>query len=133
MYSPFDQLYHNEVVPIAAVIQDEAIRGGSFELEEEVHGVIGRQRAEGHVTGTGLKGDGVCNDVLKANHGIEFTVIDVSIFTEVYVGHAIEGEALNVANEVGRHHVYEAFFRHNACLNVVELQLSVIACHLTFD
>lgn len=65
-----------------------------------MHGVVGLQSSEGHVAGAGLESDRVGDDVLEADHGIEFTVINVTVFTEVYVGHAIEGEALEVANEV---------------------------------
>lgn len=38
---PLHQLHHNEVISITAVEEDEAIRGGGFELKEEVHGVVG--------------------------------------------------------------------------------------------
>lgn len=132
VHLPFDQLHHNEVISIPAVIQDEAIGGGGFELKEKVHGVVGLQSSEGHIAGARLEGDRVSNDVLEANHGIELTVINVTVFTEVYVGHAIEGEALEVANEVGRHHGHEALLCYNARLNVMELQLGVVSCHLTF-
>lgn len=98
-----------------------------------MHGVVGLQSSEGHIAGARLEGDGVSNDVLEANHGIELTVINVTVFTEVNVGHAIEGEALEVANEVGRHHGHVALLCHNARLNVVELQLGMVTCHLTFD
>ena len=133
LHSPFDQLYHDEVVSVAAVKQDEAVGGGGFELKEKVHGVVGLQSGEGHIAGARLEGHGVGDDVLEANHGVELTVINVTVFTEVYVGHAVKGEALEVANEVGRHHGHEALLCHNARLNVVELQLGVVACHLTFD
>lgn len=133
IHLPFDQLYHNEVISIPTVIQDEAIGGGGLKLKEKVHGVVGLQSSEGHIAGAGLEGDRVSNDVLEANHGIELTVINVTIFTEVYVGHAIEGETLEVANEVGRHHGHEALLCHNARLNVMELQLGVVTRHLTFD
>lgn len=131
-HSPFDKLHHNEVSSIPAVVQDEAIRGCGFELKEKVHGVVGLQSGEGHVAGAGLEGDRISDDVLESNHGIELTVINVAVFTEVYVGHAIEGEALEVPNEVGWHHVHEALLCHNACLNVMELQLGVVTWHLTW-
>lgn len=130
---PFNQLHHNEVIPIAAVVQDEAIRRSGFELKEKVHGVVGLQSSECHITGAGLEGDRVSDDALEANHGIELTVINVPVFAEVYVGHAVEGEALKVADEVGGHHGHEALLCHNARLNVMKLQLGVVTCHLTFD
>ena len=129
---PFDQLHHDEVVSIPPVIQDEAIGGSGFKLKEKVHGIVGLQSSKSHIAGARLEGDRISNNVLEANHGIEFTVINVTVFTEVYVSHAIEGEALEVANEVGRHRGHEAFLRHNARLNVMELQLGVVSCHLTF-
>lgn len=98
-----------------------------------MHGVVGLQSGEGHIAGAGLEGDGIGDDVLESNHGIELTVVNVTVFTEVYVGHAIEGEALEVANEVGWHHVHEALLCHNACLNVMELQLGVVTWHLTLE
>ncbi len=98
-----------------------------------MHGVVGLQSSEGHIAGTRLEGDGVGDDVLEANHGIEITVINVTVFTEVHVGHAIEGEAQEVANEVGRHRGHEALLCHNARLYVMELQLGVVTCHLTLD
>lgn len=55
-----------------------------------------------------------------------------SVLTEVYVRHPVEGEALQVPYEVGGHSGHEALLRHNACLHVVELQLGVVACHLTW-
>lgn len=133
IHLPFYQLHHNEVISIPTVKQDEAIGGGGFKLKEKVHGVVGLQSSEGHITGAGLEGDRVSNDVLEANHGIELTVINVTIFTEVYVGHAIEGETLEVANEVGWHNGHVALLCHNARLNVMELQLGVVTRHLTFD
>lgn len=130
---PFDQLHHNEVISIAAVIQDEPIGGGGFELKEKVHGVVSLQSGEGHVAGARLERDGVGDDVLEADHGVELAVIDVAVLTEVYVGHAVEGEALEVADEVGRHHGHEALLCHDARLNVMELQLGVVTRHLTLD
>lgn len=98
-----------------------------------MHGVVGLQGSEGHIAGAGLERDGVGDDVLEADHGIEFAVIDIAVFTEVYVGHAIEGEALEVANEVGWHYGQEALLCHDARLDVMELQLGVVTRHLRFD
>lgn len=98
-----------------------------------MHGIVGLQSSKRYIAGARLEGDGIGYDVLEANHGIEFTVINVTVFTKVYVGHAIEGEALEVANEVGGHCGHEALLCHNARLNVMELQLGVVTCHLTFD
>lgn len=98
-----------------------------------MHGVVRLQGGEGHVAGAGLEGDRVGDDALESDHGVELAVINVPVLTEVYVGHAVEGEALEVADEVGRHHGHEALLCHNACLNVMELQLGVVTCHLTLD
>lgn len=98
-----------------------------------MHGIVGLQSSKRHIAGARLEGDGVSNDVLEANHGIELTVINVTVFTKVYVGHAIEGEALEVANEVGGYCGHEPLLCHNARLNVMELQLGVVTCHLTLD
>lgn len=98
-----------------------------------MHGVVGLQSGEGHIAGARLERDRVSDDVLEADHGVQLAVIDVTVFTEVYVGHAIEGEALEVADEVGRHHGHEALLCHDARLNVMELQLGVVTRHLTLD
>lgn len=98
-----------------------------------MHGVVGLQSSEGHIAGARLECDGVGDDVFEADHGVELAVVDVAVFTEVYVGHAVEGEALEVTDEVGRHHGHVALLGHNARLNVMELQLGVVTCHLTFD
>lgn len=99
-----------------------------------MHRVVGLQSGEGHIAGARLEGDGVGDDALESNHGIQLTVVDISVFTEVYVGHTIKGEALKVANKVGGQvGGHETLLCHNACLNVVELQLGVVTCHLTFN
>lgn len=132
-FVPFHQLHHDEVVAVAAVEEDETVGGGGFELEEEVHGVVGLQGGQGHVAGARLEGDRVSDDALEADHGVELAVIDVAVLAEVYVGHAVEGEALQVPDEVGGHHGHEALLRHDARFYVVELQLGVVARHLTLD
>lgn len=97
-----------------------------------MHGIICLQRAERDEAGPRPEGHGVSNDVLKANHGVQLAVVNVSILAEVDVGHPIEGKALQVANKIGRHGGDEAAFSHNACLYVVELQLGVVTSHLTW-
>lgn len=66
-----------------------------------------------------------------AEAGVELAVGDVAVFALVQVGHPIKGQALEVADEVGGHHGYEAALCHDACLNVVELQSCVGPSHLT--
>lgn len=97
-----------------------------------MHGVVGLQGGERHVAGARLEGDGVGDDVLEADHGVELAVVDVAILAQVNVRHAVEGQALEVPDEVGGHHVHEALLRHDARLDVVELQLGVVARHLTW-
>lgn len=98
-----------------------------------MHGVVGLQGGQRHVAGARLEGDRVGDDALEADHGVELAVIDVAVLAEVYVGHAVEGEALQVPDEVGRHHGHEALLRHDARFYVVELQLGVVTRHLTLD
>lgn len=132
-FLPFYQLHHDEVIAVAAVEEDEPIRGGGFKLKEQVHGVVGLQGGQGHVAGARLEGDRVGDDALEADHGVELAVVNVAVLAEVYVGHAVEGEALQVPDEVGGHHGHEALLCHDACFYVVELQLGVVARHLTLD
>ena len=41
--SPFNQLYHYEVIAISPVVENEAVGGRCLELHEEMHGVVGLQ------------------------------------------------------------------------------------------
>lgn len=97
-----------------------------------MHGVVSLQRAEGHIAGARLEGHGVSDYVLEADHGIQLTVVDVSILAQVNVGHAVEHQALKVADEVGGYGREVALLRDDPCLDVVELQLGVVTWDLTF-
>lgn len=68
--SPFDQLHSNEVVPIAAVEDDETVRRGGFELKEEVHCGIGLQSGQAQVAALGLEGHRVSDDEAHAEAGV---------------------------------------------------------------
>ncbi|KAG7257128.1 LOW QUALITY PROTEIN: hypothetical protein CRUP_007885 [Coryphaenoides rupestris] len=124
-------LHHDEVVAVAAVQQDEAVGRRGLELQEQVHGVVGLQRGQRHEAGARAEGHGVGHDALVADDGVQLAVVDVAVLAQVDVGHAVERQALQVPDEVGRHGGHEALLRHDARLNVVELQLRVVARHLT--
>lgn len=131
-HSPFDQLHHDEVIAVAPVVEDEAVGRRGLELHEEVHGVVGLQRGQRDEAGARAEGDGVGHDALVADDGVELAVVDIAVLAQVDVGHAVERQALQVADEVGGHGRDEALFRHNAGLHVVELQLGVVTRHLTW-
>lgn len=130
--SPFDELHDDEVVAVAAVVEDEAVRGRGLELEEQVHGVIRLKRAERHVAGARLEGHRVGDDVLEADHGVQLAVVDVAVLAQVDVGHAVKHQALQVADEVGGHGGEVTLLGDDPCLDVVELQLGVVTWDLTF-
>lgn len=65
-----------------------------------MHRVVCLQSWQGHITGARLEGHRVCHDALVANHGIQLTVVNVPILAQVDIGHAIEGQTLQVPNEV---------------------------------
>lgn len=69
-HSPFDQLYGDEVVPVSAVEDDEAVGRRGFELEEEVHCGVGLQRGQAQVAALGLEGHGVGDDEAHAEAGV---------------------------------------------------------------
>lgn len=129
-YSPFDQFHHDEIVAVAAVEEDEAVGRGGLELHEEVHGVVGLQRGQRDEAGARSESDRVGHDALVADDGVELAVVNVAVLAQVDVGHAVERQALQVPDEVGRHGRHEALLRHDARLHVVELQLRVVARHL---
>lgn len=93
-HPPFDQLHGDEVVPVSAVEEDEAVGRGGFELEEQVHGGVRLQRGQAQVAGLRLEGDGVCDDEAHAEAGVQLAEIDVPVFAHVNVLHAVEFEAL---------------------------------------
>lgn len=65
-----------------------------------------------------------------AKSSIQLAVGDVSVLALVQIEHPIEGESLQMADEIGRHHRGETPFCHDSRLNVVELQASVRASHV---
>lgn len=130
--SPFNQLYHYEVIAVSPVIENKAVGGRCLELHEEMHGVVGLQGGQRDETGAWAEGDRVGHDALIANNSIELAVVDVAILAQVNVGHAIQRQALKVADEIGGHGRYEALLRHNTRLHIVELQLGVVTRHLTW-
>lgn len=130
--SPFNQLYHYEVIAVSSIEEYKAVGGRCLELHEEMHGVVGLQRGQRDETGARAEGDRVRHDALIADNSIELTVVDVAVLAKVDVGHAIQRQALEVADEIGGYGRYEAFLRHYTGLHIVELQLGVVACHLTW-
>ena len=130
--SPFDQLHDYEVAPVSGVEQHQAVGRGGLELEEEVHGGVGLQRGQRQVAAFRSKRHRVGDDVAHAEAGVELAEGDVAVLALVQVGQAVEAQALQVADEVGRHHGDEAPLRHDARLDVVELQARVGAGHLTW-
>lgn len=130
--SPFNQLNHYEVIAISPVVQNKAVRGCSLELHEEMHGVVGLQRGQCDETGARAEGDRVSHNALIANNSVELTVVDVTILAQINVRHAVQCQTLKVADEIGGHSRHEALLRHNTRLHIVELQLGVVARHLTW-
>lgn len=92
--SPFDQLHGDEVVPVAAVEDDEAVGRGGLELEEEVHGGVRLQRGQAQVAALGLEGDRVGDDEAHAEAGVELAEVDIAVLAHVDVLHAVKLEAL---------------------------------------
>lgn len=97
-----------------------------------MHGVIGLKCGQRDEAGARAEGDGVGHDALVADDRVELAVVDVAVLAQVDVGHAVQRQALEVADEIGRHGGHEALLRHNARLHIVKLQLGVIARHLTW-
>jgi len=97
-----------------------------------MHGVVGLQRGQRDETGARAERDGVSHDALVADYGVQLAVVDVAVFAEVNVGHAVERQALKVADEIRGHGRHEALLSHNTRLHIVELQLGVVARHLTW-
>lgn len=129
--SPFHQLHHYEVIAISTVVEDEPIWWGGFKLEKQVHGVVGLQGGQGHVARAWLEGHRVCHNAPVADHCVQFAVVNVAIFAQVNVGHAIEGQTLQVSNEVGGHSGHVTLFCNNARFHIVEFQLRVVPSDLT--
>lgn len=93
-HSPFDQLHGDEVVPVAAVEDDEPVRWRGFELKEEVHRGIGLQSGQAQVAALGLEGHGVGYDEAHAEAGVQLAEVDVPVLAHVDVLHAVELQAL---------------------------------------
>lgn len=93
-HSPFDQLHSNKVIPVTAVEDDETVRGGGFELKEEVHCGIGLQSGQSQVAALSLESHRVCDDEAHAKVRVELAEVNVSILAHVDVLHTIELEAL---------------------------------------
>ncbi len=68
--SPFDQLHSDKVIAVSAVVDDETVRRGGFELKEEVHCGIGLQSGQAQVTALGLERHRVGSDEAHAKAGI---------------------------------------------------------------
>jgi hypothetical protein len=129
--SPLDQLDDNKVIAIARVEQEKPIRGRGLELEEEVHGGVGLECGKCQVAAAALESDRIGYDGTKAKASIELTIGDVAILALVHVGLAVEYQPTQVPYEVGGDHGDESPFRHDAGLNVVELQPCMGSCHLS--
>lgn len=91
---PFHQLHRDEVVPVSAVEEEEAVGRSGFELEEEVHGGVGLQRGQAQVAALRLKRYGVGDDEAHAEARVQLAEVDVPVFAHVDVLHAVELEAL---------------------------------------
>lgn len=65
-----------------------------------------------------------------AESSIQLAVRDVSILALVQIEHSVEGESLQMANEVGRHHRDETPLCHDPRLNVTEFQAGMGALHV---
>lgn len=97
--SPFDQLNSDKVVSVSAVEQYEAVRGGGFKLEEQVHGGVGLQGGQPQIAALGLEGHRVSNDGAHAKAGVELTEVDVSVLTEIYIQHTVEPGVSRAGNK----------------------------------
>lgn len=97
-----------------------------------MHRVVGLQRGQRDEAGARAEGDRVGHNALIADDGVELAVVDVAVLAEVDVRHAVQRQALKMADEIGGHGRYEALLRHNTRLHIVKLQLGVVARHLTW-
>lgn len=99
-------------------------------MEEKVHGGVGLQGGEGQVAGLRLKSYRIGHNVPHAEPGVQLAVGDVPILALVQIEHPVEGERLQMADEVGRHHRDKAALCHDPRLDVVELQAGVGTGHV---
>ncbi|TNN54106.1 hypothetical protein EYF80_035665 [Liparis tanakae] len=125
--------HDNEVTPVSRVEEHQAVGRGGFKLKEEVHGGVRLQSGQRQVAAFRSKRHRVGDDVAHAEAGVQLAVGDVAVLALVEVGQPVEGQALEVADEVRGHHGYEAPLGHDARLDVVELQTRVGAGHLAYD
>lgn len=88
------------------------------------------QRSQRQVAALRSKRHWICDDVTHAEAGIQLAVRYVPVFTLVQVWDPIEGQALEMANEVRRHHGDKTALGHDARLDVVELEPCVGTSHL---
>ena len=95
-----------------------------------MHGSVGLQRREGQVAGLGYESDRIGHNVPHAESSIQLAEGDVPVLALVQVQHPVEGEGLQVADEIGGQHRDEAPLGHDPRLDVVELQASVGAGHV---
>lgn len=86
-----------------------------------MHGRVGLQRGQTQVAALGFEGHGVCDDGAHPKACIKLAVVNVAVLAQVYVEHAVELEALQVADEAGWDVGDEASLCHHARLYVVEL------------
>lgn len=68
-----------------------------------------------------------------AESRVQLAVGDVSVLALVQIEHPVDGERLQMADEVGRHHGDETPLCHDPRLDVVELQAGVGAGHEAYE
>lgn len=129
---PFDQLHHDEVTTISRVVKYQAVRAGGLELEEKVHGGVGLQGGEGQVAGLSQESYRIGHNVPHAEPSVQLAVGDVAVFALVQIEHPVDGESLQMADKVGRHHGDETPLCHDPRLDVIELQAGVGAGHVAY-
>ena len=95
-----------------------------------MHGDVGLQGGEGQIAGLRCESHRIGHNVPHAEPSIQLAVGDVSVLALVQIQHPVEGEGLQMADKVGRHHGDEPPLCHDPRLNVVEFQAGVGACHV---
>lgn len=88
--SPLNQFYSDKIIAISRVEKYEAIWRGGLKLEEEVHGCVGLKGGQAQIAALGFKCDRVCNNGTDPKAGVELTIVNVTIFAQVDVEHAIK-------------------------------------------
>lgn len=87
---PLHQLHSDEIIAVSRVEEDESVWGGGLELEEEVHGCVGLQGGQAQIAALGLEGDWIGNNGANPEASIELTEINVTVFAQVNVEHAVK-------------------------------------------